>query len=114
MCFHFIEIKKLEADYTKAKLLDEDQISSYYKIRQQLKSLSGELHSYITKPQYILPFLQPGRMVKVFTEIRQKYKLYMYVSQAPQASPSNPPHQKCFGIVSIHIEKSSIHDKLSV
>jgi ATP-dependent RNA helicase DOB1 len=44
---------------------NEDQVSSYYKLRQQLDHLSKELLTYIQKPQYILPFLQPGRLVHV-------------------------------------------------
>ena len=44
---------------------NEDQVSSYYKIRQQLDHLSKELLTYIQKPQYILPFLQPGRLVHI-------------------------------------------------
>lgn len=41
------------------------QISSYHDIREQLERLSSEFRSYLTKPEYLLPFLQPGRLVKV-------------------------------------------------
>ncbi|GAB6028829.1 Exosome RNA helicase MTR4 [Chamberlinius hualienensis] len=41
------------------------EISAYYKIRHQLASLSKSMHAFIMKPQYIVPFLQPGRLVKV-------------------------------------------------
>jgi ATP-dependent RNA helicase DOB1 len=40
-------------------------MSSYHDIREQLDQLSGDFRSYLTKPEYLLPFLQPGRMVKV-------------------------------------------------
>ena len=43
----------------------ENQIASYYNIREELKMLSKQFQSYLTKPQYIVPFLQPGRLVKV-------------------------------------------------
>ncbi len=40
-------------------------MSSYYKLRQQLDHLSQEMLAYIQKPQHLLPFLQPGRLVHV-------------------------------------------------
>ncbi|ELU06394.1 hypothetical protein CAPTEDRAFT_155216 [Capitella teleta] len=58
-------LKKLETEYSALSIPEEDSVASYYKIRQQLDNLGKELHAYITKPQYVLPFLQPGRLVKV-------------------------------------------------
>lgn len=46
----------------------ENQIASYYNIRDELKMLSKQFQSYLTKPQYLVPFLQPGRLVKVKNE----------------------------------------------
>jgi ATP-dependent RNA helicase DOB1 len=43
----------------------EDDIAEYYDLRDQLKTLEGDFKSVITHPNYILPFLQPGRMVEV-------------------------------------------------
>ena len=48
-------------------------MASYYKIRQQLDNLSKELLSFIQKPQYLLPFLQPGRLVKVNQLVFKEY-----------------------------------------
>lgn len=53
--------KQLEAFYIK----DEASISSYHHIREQLDTLGVQFHTYITNPQYLVPFLQPGRMVKI-------------------------------------------------
>lgn len=47
---------------------DEASISSYHHIREQLDSLGRKYHEFYTNPQYLVPFLQPGRMVKVKTE----------------------------------------------
>lgn len=47
---------------------DEAGITSYHHIREQLDSLGKKYHEFYTNPQYIVPFLQPGRMVKVKTE----------------------------------------------
>lgn len=61
----FTELRKTEEEYNNIKVPNEDQVSSYYKIRQQLDNLGSDLLTYIQKPQYLLPFLQPGRLVKV-------------------------------------------------
>ena len=44
---------------------NEENAMGYYKIRQQLQRLSEELLQYIHQPKYLLPFLQPGRLVHV-------------------------------------------------
>ncbi|XP_045157858.2 exosome RNA helicase MTR4-like [Mercenaria mercenaria] len=59
------KLKRTEEQYNNCEVANEDQVSSYFKIRQQLDHLSKELLTYIQKPQYILPFLQPGRLVHV-------------------------------------------------
>ncbi|XP_013393538.1 exosome RNA helicase MTR4 [Lingula anatina] len=59
------KLKKLETQYNSITMEREDEVAGYYRIRQQLANLEKELQNYIHKPQYLLPFLQPGRMVKV-------------------------------------------------
>lgn len=44
---------------------DEPSIVSYHHIRDQLDTLGKKYHSFITNPMYLIPFLQPGRMVKI-------------------------------------------------
>ena len=61
----FTELRKTEEQYNSINVPNEDQVSTYYKIRQQLDNLGSDLLTYIQKPQYLLPFLQPGRLVKV-------------------------------------------------
>lgn len=56
--------KKLE-EYNGLVVEDEDAISSYYDIRQELDVLGVQFRSYITKVNYLTPFMQPGRLVKV-------------------------------------------------
>lgn len=38
---------------------------TYYRIRQQLKKLELQLEEFVHMPKYCLPFLQPGRLVRV-------------------------------------------------
>jgi len=68
-CLYVAELKSLEESHNAIEIPNEDQIASYYKIRQQLDSLSKQLLSFIQRPQYLLPFLQPGRLVKVCSQL---------------------------------------------
>ncbi|OCU02521.1 exosome RNA helicase MTR4 isoform X1 [Xenopus laevis] len=62
------KVKKLEEQYNSIKIPNEVNVVTYYKIRQQLAKLGKEIEDYIHKPKYCLPFLQPGRLVKVKNE----------------------------------------------
>lgn len=59
------KLKDLENKYNSIKIPKEDSIEAYYKIRQQLDKLAKELQAIFIKPRYCLPFMQPGRLVKV-------------------------------------------------
>ena len=59
------EVKELEAKRDAIAIEDEEKVTNYYRIRQQLQKLEKEMQTHITKPIYCVPFLQPGRLVKV-------------------------------------------------
>ena len=44
---------------------NESEIKEYYELRENLKGYSKDMKAVITDPQYLLKFLQAGRMVKV-------------------------------------------------
>uniref|UniRef100_A0A8D2IV13 Exosome RNA helicase MTR4 n=1 Tax=Varanus komodoensis TaxID=61221 RepID=A0A8D2IV13_VARKO len=62
------KVTKLEQQYNEIEIPNEENVVIYYKIRQQLAKLGKEIEEYIHKPKYCLPFLQPGRLVKVKNE----------------------------------------------
>ncbi|XP_072515803.1 exosome RNA helicase MTR4 [Salminus brasiliensis] len=62
------KMKKLEEMYNAIEIPNEESVVTYYKIRQQLAKLGKEIEEYVQKPKYCLPFLQPGRLVKVKKE----------------------------------------------
>lgn len=64
-CVLFTEVRNSEEQYNKIVIPNEESVVIYYKIRQQLAKLGKEIEEYIHKPKYCLPFLQPGRLVKV-------------------------------------------------
>uniref|UniRef100_A0A8C8K827 Exosome RNA helicase MTR4 n=1 Tax=Oncorhynchus tshawytscha TaxID=74940 RepID=A0A8C8K827_ONCTS len=59
---------KLEKMYNAIEIPNEESVVTYYKIRQQLAKLGKEIEEFVHKPKYCLPFLQPGRLVKVKNE----------------------------------------------
>ncbi len=65
MIFLCAEIKKYEEQYHAIEIPNEEGVVTYFKIRQQLAKLGKEIQEFIHKPKYCLPFLQPGRLVKV-------------------------------------------------
>ncbi|KAI5710130.1 hypothetical protein M8J75_005924 [Diaphorina citri] len=62
------EVRELQGRVHKMKIPREADIASYYHIRQQLDLLAKEFQSFINNPQYLIPFLQGGRLVKIKTE----------------------------------------------
>ncbi|KAL5486646.1 hypothetical protein EMCRGX_G019154 [Ephydatia muelleri] len=56
---------QLESKRDALVIENEEQVTLYYRIRQQLLKLEAEMQVFITKPRYCVPFLQPGRLVKV-------------------------------------------------
>uniref|UniRef100_A0A8C6S417 Exosome RNA helicase MTR4 n=1 Tax=Neogobius melanostomus TaxID=47308 RepID=A0A8C6S417_9GOBI len=62
------KMTKLEEQYHAIEIPNEESVVTYFKIRQQLAKLGKEIQEFIHKPKYCLPFLQPGRLVKVKNE----------------------------------------------
>lgn len=60
-----IEVKSKQKEYNALTIAEEHSIASYCNIRSQLNLLGAQFRSFITKPEYLKPFLQPGRLVKV-------------------------------------------------
>ena len=61
----FIEVKKLNKEMGAITFENETELATYHNIRKNLDSLGKEYQAYLTLPKHIVPFLQPGRMVKV-------------------------------------------------
>ncbi|KAM0755249.1 antiviral helicase [Meredithblackwellia eburnea MCA 4105] len=59
------ELRTLDELRTSITIPDEDSIADYYDLRQQLELLNKDLRDVLNHPTYALPFLQPGRLVRV-------------------------------------------------
>lgn len=58
-------VKSLEARVAGMRITMEEEVTSYARLREQLTGLGAEFHTWLTKPQYVVPFLQTGRLVRV-------------------------------------------------
>ncbi|KAK4046327.1 ATP-dependent RNA helicase mtr4 [Microbotryomycetes sp. JL201] len=59
------ELRKLDEERSGILISDEDTVADYYDLRQQLDILNKDLRDVLNHPTYALPFLQPGRLVRV-------------------------------------------------
>ncbi|XP_068626298.1 exosome RNA helicase MTR4 [Battus philenor] len=62
------KVKLKQKQYNALTVDQEHSIASYCNIRSQLELLGAQFRAFITRPEYLKPFLQPGRLVKVKTE----------------------------------------------
>jgi len=63
--FRHTELRQLEQARKEFVIDDEETIADYYEIREQLDTFKSDLRAVVNHPQYCLPFLQPGRLVRV-------------------------------------------------
>ena len=63
----FLEMHELETEKLAIKIKDEDSVAEYYHLRAQLHKLKQNFRDFINQPTYSVPYLQPGRLVKVFS-----------------------------------------------
>ncbi|KAI2795921.1 Exosome RNA helicase MTR4 [Blomia tropicalis] len=72
---HYLEYPKLreqfenlKLEHDRIKIKDEGIISKYIKIKDEITRASKEFLAYLTTPRYILPFLNPGRILKIVSK----------------------------------------------
>ncbi|KAI4184220.1 MAG: hypothetical protein L6R41_004902 [Letrouitia leprolyta] len=59
------ERSQLEEQMDMMKITDEDTIREYYDLRKQIETYSNDMKHVIQHPNYSLPFMQPGRLVRI-------------------------------------------------
>ncbi len=58
-------MKELEDRVSSTSVENEEEVASYYRLREQLALLGKEFHSWLVRPTYLIPFIQSGRLVSV-------------------------------------------------
>ncbi|XP_029680470.1 exosome RNA helicase MTR4 [Formica exsecta] len=101
------KMKELYTTYNTVNVKRYDEISSYHDIREQLDRLSGEFRSFLTQPDYLVPFLKSGRLVKVKNEC-ETFDWGIIVN-FKKKNPKNPIKDKTIIVIDIllHISKNS-------
>ena len=56
------EVTTLQKKYDELSIPNEDEIASYYKLRQQLERIGHEMQTFIKSAKYCVPFLQLERI----------------------------------------------------
>ncbi|CAK5275699.1 unnamed protein product [Mycena citricolor] len=84
------ELKKEEANKSSVVIPDEQLVSDYYQYRHQLQQMNADFREVITHPTYSLPFLQPGRLVKVKHE-KLDFGWGVIISFSKRLPPKNRP-----------------------
>ncbi|KAI9321903.1 rRNA-processing arch domain-containing protein [Dichotomocladium elegans] len=59
------ELSEVEAEKSTITIDKEEEIASYYELRKQIAAYAEEMREIINLPKYSLPFMQPGRLVRV-------------------------------------------------
>ncbi|KAL9604947.1 MAG: hypothetical protein Q9219_000135 [cf. Caloplaca sp. 3 TL-2023] len=59
------ERSELDEQMDKMTITDEDTIREYYDLRRQIETYTEDMKSVIQHPNYCLPFMQPGRLVRI-------------------------------------------------
>jgi superfamily II RNA helicase len=65
MAAYMSELRETEEERREIQIPDESAVAEYYEYRQQLDQMAADFREVVTHPAYALPFLQPGRLVKV-------------------------------------------------
>lgn len=94
------------------KIPNETNIATYYNIRDQLDNLGKQFRSFITTPTYLVPFLQPGRMIKVQKENEEEFDWGIIVNfKKQQNDEKNPLKAENQIIVDILLHVDDEYDK---
>lgn len=83
------ELQQLTVKYDNTSVDDEYLVKEYYDLKKQLATYQDDARRVITHPGHILPFLQPGRVVKVKVG-HQQYGWGMVASFSKRSNKRNP------------------------
>ena len=60
-----VELKACELQYESIHIDNEEEVARYYKLKKNLDLVEDQMSVMMNEPKYLLPFLQPGRLVTV-------------------------------------------------
>ncbi|XP_042509096.1 DExH-box ATP-dependent RNA helicase DExH9-like [Macadamia integrifolia] len=63
------QAKDLEVERDSIEIEEEESLKDYYNLLQQYKSLKRDVRDIVCSQRYCLPFLQPGRLVRIHCSV---------------------------------------------
>ncbi|KAH9975267.1 rRNA-processing arch domain-containing protein [Lactifluus volemus] len=95
------ELKREEEAKNSIEIPDEELVAQYYEYRQQLDQMSADFREVVHHPSYSLPYLQPGRLVKVRHKdldfgwgVVINYQKRLPPKNLPSPKDDIPPHEQ--------------------
>ncbi|GAA5995397.1 ATP-dependent RNA helicase MTR4 [Rhodotorula paludigena] len=114
------ELRQLDEQRASIVIPDEDNIADYYDLRQQLDLLNRDLRDVLNHPTYALPFLQPGRLVRVKHDdldfgwgVVVNYQKRLGAKGKPLAADEPPQNQYIVDVL-LHLAKGTAPAPASV
>ncbi|KAL3145466.1 hypothetical protein ABBQ32_003293 [Trebouxia sp. C0010 RCD-2024] len=59
------KVQQLEGERDAVHVAEEEHVTTYLELQQQLAAAKAAMRAVVNQPRYILPFLQPGRLVNI-------------------------------------------------
>lgn len=103
------KINELQQTIETLYIENESAIASYYYINENLKDMSKQFQNWITKPEFLIPFLQPGRLVKIKTAAEKEFDWGIVINfkkLAANGKQDLKKSEKLMVDVLLHVEKS--------
>lgn len=105
-------VQKKQKEVDSFEIPNESNIATYYHIRDQLDKLGKEFRAFLTKPMHMIPFLQPGRMIKVQKENGDEFDWGIIVNfHKKQNDTKNPLKSENVVIVDILLHVDDDYEK---
>ncbi len=110
------ETQDKQKEFDEIHIPNEENIASYYQIRDQLDTLGKQFRKFITSPVYLIPFLQPGRLIKV-QNTTDEFDWGIVINFKKQSAPNgkNPLESESSVIIDVllHIDEDSFENSIS-
>lgn len=65
-------VKDLEEERNSIVIEEEDKLKDYYSLLEQFRNFKSDIRKIVFSPRHCLPFLQPGRLVRVLSSSGEK------------------------------------------
>lgn len=110
------ETQEKQKEFDDFHIPNEENIASYYQIRDKLDNLGKQFRTFITTPTYLVPFLQPGRLIKVQNN-NDEFDWGIVINFKKQSVPGNKNPLEGESSVSIdvllHLDEDSFENSIS-